>query len=110
MSVKPPSMQTAHVIRLKLSALAATDTSTALRECVAQIPEASTLAAGTLMAVCGEVASGRGRGILGRIAAIGPRTQAHRATRCTGLLAQGYVRIAAGADEHGVDWAWGFVP
>jgi hypothetical protein len=110
MSAKPPAMETAHVVRLKLSARARSDTSTALRESVSQIPEASTMEPGTLVAIAGEADSDRGRGFLGRIAAIGARPQIHRAMRCTGLLARGYVRVAAGTDDHGVDWAWGYVP
>jgi len=103
-------MQAAHFVRLKLSAHALTDTSTALRECIAQIPEASGMPPGTLVVVEGAAGSERGRGLLGRIASMGARPQVHRAMRCTGLLARGYVRIAAGADEHGSDWTWGYAP
>ena len=110
MSHSPPPMESAHVVRLKLSAHALADTSTALRECIAQIPEASELAPGTMVAVAGELESDRSRGLLRRIASMAPRPQVHRAMRCTGLLARGYVRIAAGADAHGADWAWGYAP
>jgi hypothetical protein len=110
MSSMVPPLDAARVVRLRLSAQAQADTSTAVREALAQIPEASTCEPGTMIAIPGDVAPERSRGLLGRIASIGPRPQVHRAMRCTGLLARGYVRIGAGADAEGVDWTWGYVP
>ena len=110
MSPQLPSLDTAHVIRFTLSVHAQRDPVIALREAMGQLPDASQLEPGTLTAIPAATKSTEDRGFLGRFSSIGPRAQIHRATRCTCLLARGYVRIAAGRDEQGMDWVWGYAP
>jgi hypothetical protein len=67
-----------------------------------QIPHASTLPPGTRIVVLATAT--RRRGMLRRL--LGPRrVPVPRSTRCTALLARGYVAI--GADDDG---AWGYAP
>ena len=71
-------------------------------EVARQIPRASDLPAGTAVAVSGTAT--RRRGLLRAV--LGDRKVAvSRAARCTALLSQGYVDLAA-SDEA----AWGLVP
>jgi hypothetical protein len=110
MSRQIPSLDAARVVRFTLSTHAQRDPVIALREAMGQLPDASQLEPGTLTAIPAAIASTEDRGFLGRFSALGPRVQLHRATRCTCLLARGYVRIAAGRDGQGMDWVWGYVP
>jgi hypothetical protein len=110
MSPQVPSWEGARVIRLSLSAHAQRDPVIALREAMGQLPDASQLEPGILTAIAATPASTEERGFLGRFSSLGPRAEIHRATRCTCLLARGYVRIAAGRDAHGMDWVWGYAP
>ncbi|MBI5533231.1 MAG: hypothetical protein HY898_10970 [Deltaproteobacteria bacterium] len=110
MSFQVPSWDGARVIRLTLTAHAQRDPVIALREAMRQLPDASQAEPGSLIAIPATAAPEQERGFLGRFGAIGPRVQIHRATRCTCLLARGYVRIAAGRDAQGMDWAWGYAP
>jgi hypothetical protein len=105
-----PELSGARVIRLALSQHAQRDPVLALREVMLQLPEASELPAGSCVAITSELQSAPGRGLLGRLARMGPRAEAHRATCCTCLLAKGYVRLGAGKDASGVDFSWGYVP
>lgn len=110
MSAPVPPMQDAQILHLELSGRAQADASVAMRECLEQIPAALDLEPGTRVMIASDLRVDRSGGLLKRIASIGPRTHAHRAVRCTGLLARGYVRIGAGVDERGVDLAWGYAP
>jgi hypothetical protein len=71
-----------------------------------QIPGADALPGGTPVLVLGAAARPGSfwRRILG-----GRRIPVARATRCTALIARGYVDVGAG-DADGVDVAWGWVP
>jgi hypothetical protein len=69
----------------------------------AQIPEASSLEPGTYVFVLG--GASRGGGVLARLRG---KVMVPRATRCSALLARGYVAIGGGVDEvSSADVAWG---
>jgi hypothetical protein len=72
------------------------------REIAAQIPQATELPQATRVFVLGVAA--RGRGAIGWLARA---IRIPRATRCTALVARGYVEVGAGADDTGSDLAWG---
>jgi hypothetical protein len=75
-------------------------------EVAAQLPDPSTLEPGTRVFVMG--AASRGAGLLRRL--MGSVT-VPRVSRCTALLARGYVGIGAGVDEVSrTDVVWGSVP
>jgi len=74
----------------------------------AQIPKATTLPSGTPMFVLGTAISrvNAWRHLLG-----GGSVRVPRATRCTALVARGYVDVGGGIDEStGLDLAWGCAP
>src|ERR1700690_413418 len=68
----------------------------------AQIPHATELPEATLVFVLGTAA--RGGGVIGWL---GRAVRIPRATRCTALVARGYVGVSAGTDDAGADLAWG---
>jgi hypothetical protein len=70
-----------------------------------ELPDPSSLAAGTRVYVLGRAT--RGAGFLARLRG---RVQVARVVRCTALLARGYVGIGAGVDESRGDLAWGEAP
>jgi hypothetical protein len=75
---------------------------------VAQVPSASTLGPRTPMVVFG--AADRGGGVLRRLFG-GASVNVARATRCTALVARGYVDVGGGVDAvTGADLAWGWSP
>jgi hypothetical protein len=77
-----------------------------LEEVAAQIPLPSTLEAGTLVIVLGDVAPPRA--LLGRW--LGARVRVPRHLRSSALLARGYVRLGGGIDpKNGNDVTWGYV-
>jgi hypothetical protein len=74
----------------------------------AQLPSPEDLPPGTMIAVP-DVATERKKASLLQRLVRRPEPGIARAARCTAMLARGYVRIGAGHDAAGVDWAWGFV-
>jgi hypothetical protein len=68
---------------------------------IAQLPEPTSLPAGTRIVVYAR--GKRGPGIVSRL--FGPRRKAHVAVRCSALLARGYREIGAANDV-----AWGVAP
>ena len=75
----------------------------------AALPEADTLAGGTLVIVLPSAAA---PSLAGRfLAALGRGRTISRAHRCSALLARGYVRIGASVDPaSGLDLAFGYAP
>ncbi len=71
-------------------------------EIAAQVPQSTELPPATLVFVLGVAA--RGRGAIGWLARA---IRIPRATRCTALVARGYVEVGAGADDSGADLVWG---
>jgi hypothetical protein len=77
-----------------------------VHEVVAQVPQASTLAPGTILIVLGTAANERP---FWRLFARG--VEVPRAVRCSALVARGYVDVGGGRDESsGGDLAWGAAP
>lgn len=75
-------------------------------EIVAQLPLPSTLEAGALIVILGDVASPGA--LLGRW--LGARVRVPRHRRSSALLARGYVRLGGGVDpKNGSDLAWAYV-
>jgi hypothetical protein len=105
-----PSLESAHIIKFTLSERAQRDPVVALREGMEQTLAASELEPGRLTAIPATIAAADKRGLLRKLASIGPRVQVHRAVRCTCLIAKGYVGIGAGRDAKGTDWVWGRAP
>jgi hypothetical protein len=75
---------------------------------MAKLPDPAELPAGALVLVPGEIAGARSlaRSVL---AVFGRTKTIARALRCSALVARGYVRVGAAADENG-DLAWGYAP
>jgi hypothetical protein len=73
-----------------------------------QIPSADALPGGTPVVILGTAAR---RGPLWRRLLGGRGILVTRASRCTALIARGYIDVGAAADEPtGTDIAWGWVP
>jgi len=80
-----------------------------IRAILAQLPEAHTLAPGTMVAMADRVEP-RKATVFSRLTGRGGEASLHRAARCTALLARGYLRVGGGTAADKVDWAWGFAP
>jgi len=79
-----------------------------LRQVIDQVPSASSLPSRTPMVVLD--AAVRRAGALRRLFG-GGTVRVARATRCTALIARGYVDVGGGIDEPtGSDLAWGWSP
>jgi hypothetical protein len=72
---------------------------------VAQLPGASSLSPGTFVVILGTAANERPFWRLFTRGAV-----VARATRCSALVARGYVDVGAGLDEAGADLTWGAAP
>ena len=82
----------------------------AIREIAAQLPDASALEPGTMVAIPERLRGARKRSMLERMTGRGMSAGLHRAARCTALLSKGYERIGGGTASDKTDWAWGFAP
>lgn len=82
----------------------------ALREIAAQLPAASSVAPGTMVAVSDRLQGTRKLTMFQRMTGRAAPGGIERAARCTALLARGYVRVGGGVTKDKVDWAWGFAP
>lgn len=105
-----PPLHDARVIRVEISLGAMHDTVSAVREIMAQTPEASTLASGALVAIPDAPQTPSRDSLLRKMLQGRERGRVHRAPRCTALLARGFARLGAAKDETGIDWVWGFAP
>jgi hypothetical protein len=77
---------------------------------MAALPDPTSLGAGTVVIVPGDIASPSRSLARSVLAVFGRAKTVSRAHRCSALVARGYVDVGAGEDESRADLAWGYAP
>lgn len=109
MKPRVPDLSSAVVLHVQLGPEGLVEPARTLREVLEQVPDAWGQESGRLIAIAEVSEQERSMSGLRRLMSRArPRLPAW--ARCSALLARGYVRIGAGCDDAGVDWAWGYVP